>query len=98
MSSLDALGAKDYNGNMDPLNLSLPADLQAYVEARVSAEGFSDPAAFVRDLIKRDQDDYESDVRRVQALIDEGIASGVVDAEPEAILDEIIAELHHQHG
>lgn len=98
MTSLDAVGVMDYNENMDPLNLSLPTELQAYVDARVAAEGFSDSAAFLRDLIRRDQDEHAADIRRVQALIQEGIDSGIVDAEPEDILDEIIADLHRRHG
>lgn len=82
---------------MEP-NLALPADLQRYVDDRVAEEGFVDMAAFVRDLVERDRDAHAADVRRVRALIEEGIASGIVDAEPEAILDDIIADLHRQHG
>ena len=78
---------------MAQLHVSLPADLQHYVDGRVSAEGFADPAAYLRDLIERDQDAYQADVRRVQVLIAEGIASGIIDREPEDILDEIIAEI-----
>ena len=78
---------------MAQLHVSLPADLQHYVDGRVSAEGFADPAAYLRDLIERDQDMYQADVRRVQALIAEGIASGIIDREPEDILDEVIAEI-----
>lgn len=98
MSSLDAIGGRDYKVNMEPLSLTLPIALRDYVDARVSAEGFADPAAFLCDLIQRDQDEHEADVRRVRALIQEGIDSGIVDAEPEAILEEIIADLHRQHG
>jgi antitoxin ParD1/3/4 len=79
-------------------NVALPADLQRYVDARVAAEGFADSADFLRDLVRRDQDEYEADVRRVQALLKEGRKSGIVDAEPEDILDEIIAEIHCADG
>lgn len=78
---------------MAQFHVSLPADLQHYVDGRVSAEGFADPAAYLRDLIERDQDAYQANVRRVQVLIAEGIASGIIDREPEDILDEIIAEI-----
>lgn len=98
MSALDGLGGRDYKGNMESLRLSLPTALRDYVDARVNAEGFADPAAFLRDLIQRDHDEHEADVLRVRALIQEGIDSGIVDAEPEAILDEIIADLQRQHG
>ncbi len=77
---------------------NLPADLQRYVDTRVAQEGFADPAEFLRDLVRRDQDEYEADVLRVRALIQEGIDSGVVDATPEDVLDEIIAGIHKRHG
>lgn len=80
------------------LNVALSPELQSYVDARVAQEGFSDPAEFLRDLVQRDQDAYEADVRRVQALIQEGIDSGIIDEEPEDILDEIIAGIHQRHG
>ncbi len=83
---------------MADLSVSLPTDLQSYVESRVAIEGYSDPAAFVRDLVERDQAAYQADVARVQALIQEGMDSGIVDMEPEDILDEIIADIHQKHG
>ncbi len=82
---------------MADLSISLPTELQSYVESRVAVEGFSDPAAFLRDLVERDHAEYEADVARVRALIQEGIDSEIVDAEPEAILDEIIAGIHAKH-
>ena len=83
---------------MEHLRLSLTPDLQRYVDGRVSAEGYADPAEFVRDLVQRDQAAYEADVVRVQALIQEGRDSGIIEIEPEVILDEIIARLQRQHG
>ena len=95
---LDDQQAMDYNGNMNDLSVALPNDLRRYVEARVAQEGFADPAEYLRDLVRRDQNDYEADVKRVQALIQEGRDSGIVDAEPEAILDEIIADIALRYG
>ena len=95
---LDDTGRKGYIVNMAELSVSLPSELQSYVESRAAIEGFSDPAAFVRDLVERDQAAYEADVIRVRALIQEGIDSGIVDADPDDILDEIIAGIHAKHG
>lgn len=89
---------RDYNGNTMPLDIALPADLQRYVDARVAAEGFAGPADFMRDLIQRDRVAYDADVHRVRALVEEGVASGILDAEPEAVLDEIIAGIPRSHG
>ena len=98
LTPLDAGWAVDYNGNMMQLNVALPADLQRHVDARVAAEGYTDPADFLRDLIQRDQDQYDADVQRVRELIREGRESGIVDAEPEDILDDIIAGIHRKDG
>ena len=83
---------------MVDLSISLPTELQSYVESRVAAEGFADPADFLRSLLLRDQADYLEDVARVQQMIDEGIASGIVDAEPEDILRQIMDEIPGRHG
>ena len=92
--SLDAEAGGDYIVNMAQWNVSLPTDLQRYVDGRVSAGGFASPAAYLRDLIERDQDDVEAHIERVRALVKDGIASGIVEREPEDILDDIIAEIH----
>ncbi|HEU0066521.1 MAG TPA: type II toxin-antitoxin system ParD family antitoxin [Sphingomonas sp.] len=78
---------------MVQLSVSLPADLQHYVEGRASAAGFANPADYLRDLIERDQDAVEADVGKVRALVQQGIASGIIDREPEDVLDEVIAEI-----
>ena len=83
---------------MVQLSISVPPELQQRLDGRVAAEGRSDAAEYVRELIQRDQDDHDADVRRVQALIDEGIASGIVDAGPEDLLKEIIAGIRKPHG
>jgi Arc/MetJ-type ribon-helix-helix transcriptional regulator len=83
---------------MAQLNVPMPTDLQRWIDSRVVAEGYADAADYVRQLVQRDHDDFEEDVRRVQALIDEGDASGIVDAEPEDVLREIIAEMREARG
>ncbi|GAA0678363.1 antitoxin ParD1/3/4 [Sphingomonas insulae] len=78
---------------MAQLNVSLPADLQRYVDGRVSDAGFADSDDYVRALIERDQHRYADDVLRVRRLVQEGIDSGVIDREPDDILDDIIADI-----
>lgn len=73
--------------------LSFPPALQAWVDARVAEGRYTDVADYVRDLIRRDQALADEDTRWVRAMIDEGLASGIIDAEPEEVLREIMAEI-----
>lgn len=77
---------------MVPFTVSLPDDLRRHVDARAAAEGFADPADFLRFLIERDLS-TGSDIRYVRALWEEGARSGVLDDEPEDVLEQIIAEI-----
>ena len=88
---LDDAGRRDYNGNMARVSVTLSADLQRHLATRAADGGFGDPGAYLRALAEQDRNDYRADVARVQALIDEGLASGIVDQEPEEVLRKIIA-------
>lgn len=83
---------------MVQLSISVPPELQHWLDGRVAAEGYSNAAEYVRELIQRDQDDYDADVRRVRRFIQEGIDSGIVDMEPEDVLKEIMASTPRTHG
>ncbi len=98
LALLDAVARGDYIGNMADLSVPLSTDLQSYVDSRVAAEGFADPADFVCALVRRDREEYVRDVARVQRLIDEGIASGIIDDEPENILRQIMDEFPGRHA
>ena len=43
--------------------------------------------------MRRDRDLIEQDTRFLRAMVEEGLASGIVDAEPEDALREIMARL-----
>ena len=85
-------------GRMSELSIQLPPNLQRWVELRVSAGRYADAEDYLRDLVRRDQEAVEEDVRRVRALVEEGLASGVVDREPEDILADIIAGIGRKDG
>lgn len=90
--------AQDYNGNMAEVSVTFPSDLQRHIDARVADGGFGDTAAYLRALAEQDRDAYQAEVGRVQALIDEGLASGVCAKDAFAVLDEIIAGVRGSHG
>lgn len=77
---------------MTQLTISMPPALQNWVDARIAEGAYADASDYLRDLVRRDQAEAAADRRWLKAMIDEGLASGIIDREPEAVLDEIIAE------
>ena len=78
---------------MTTLNISMPPALQSWVETQVAQGRYADAADYLRDLVRRDQETSRDDRLWVKAMIDEGLASGVLDAEPEDVLREIMAQI-----
>ncbi len=78
---------------MTQLMISLPPALQNWVETQIAAGRYVDAADYLRDLVRRDRESSEADAQWVRAMVQEGLASGVVDAEPEDVLKEIMARI-----
>jgi len=70
----------------------MPPALHNWVEAQVAQGRYSDAGDYLRDLVRRDQDTAREDRAWLRAMIAEGLASGMLDEEPEAIIEQIIAE------
>ncbi len=77
---------------MSELHVSLPSSLEAALQSRVEQGGYTDAPEYVRDLLRRDLSHHAEERRWLKAMIDEGLASGIDDREPEEVLAEIIAE------
>jgi antitoxin ParD1/3/4 len=60
---------------MATMNISLPDQMKSYAEAQAKDGRFANVSDYVRDLIRRDQARHDA-MAEVQALIDEGMASG----------------------
>lgn len=76
----------------------MPPALKQWVETRVAQGRYASAADYVRDLVRRDQDNAEEDGRWLKAMIDEGLASGIIDIEPEDVIEEIIAAYPAHNG
>ena len=61
---------------MATMNVSLPDPMKAWVEAQVKTDHYSNASDYVRDLIRRNQEDRAQREALVQALV-VGEASGV---------------------
>ena len=60
---------------MSTMNVSLPAEMKAWVEAQSQTGRFANSSDYVRDLIRRDQARTAA-TAAVQAAIDAALASG----------------------
>jgi antitoxin ParD1/3/4 len=55
---------------MSTMNVSLPEELRAYVDAQVEHGRYGSTSEYVRELIRRDQDRH-----KLRALLEEGVRS-----------------------
>jgi antitoxin ParD1/3/4 len=76
---------------MATMNISLPEQMKAWVEAQSEDGKFSNSSDFVRDLIRREQVRKEK-IAHVQAMVDEGLASGVSNLSMEELFESAKAQ------
>jgi antitoxin ParD1/3/4 len=92
-SALGKISAESYKASMAQMNISIPEQLKGWAEQRVAEGRYSSTSDYVRDLVRRDQE-REEQVRRLQAAIDEGRASGI----SKRGIADIIADRRKQDG
>jgi antitoxin ParD1/3/4 len=56
------------------MSFALPQELRSYVDQRVRSGRYGNTSEYLRDLIRRDQDEQAR--RRLRELIEEGLRSG----------------------
>jgi antitoxin ParD1/3/4 len=83
---------------MSEISKILPPDLESWIESRVARGDYVDAEDFIRDLVRREQRAEADDAAWVREMIAEGEASGYLDADPSAIIEEIIAERRARRG
>lgn len=76
---------------MAQLNLSLPPALKNWVDTKVAEGRYSSASDYLRDLVRRDQEAAMTETEWLRGLVAEGLASDIVDEEPEAVIENIIA-------
>lgn len=82
---------------MTEISKILSPDLESWVESRVAEGKFFDAGDYLRELVRRDRAEAE-DTAWVRAMVEEGQASGYLDASPHDIIEEIIAERRARRG
>ena len=56
------------------MSFALPESMRSYIDARVSAGNYGNTSEYIRDLIRKDQEEQAK--KRLRDLIEEGLASG----------------------
>lgn len=77
---------------MAQMNVSLPDGLKTWAESRVAEGLYSSTSDLVRDLLRREQE-FVTKRERLQAAIDEGLASPPTGKNIEGIIEAGFARL-----
>jgi antitoxin ParD1/3/4 len=77
---------------MPQMNLSLPPALKNWVDSKIAEGRYSSASDYMRDLVRRDQESAMAETEWLRELVAEGLASGIVDEEPETVIENIIAK------
>lgn len=56
------------------MSFALPESMRQYIDARVSAGNYGNTSEYIRDLVRRDQEEQAK--KRLRDLIEQGLASG----------------------
>lgn len=72
------------------MSFALPESMRDYIDARVRNGSYGNTSEFLRELIRRDQEQQAA--ARLRELITEGLESGV----GRPVTDDVIAELRDQ--
>ena len=84
---------------MATMNISLPDQMKAWVEAQSKDGRYSNSSDYVRDLIRRDQRDVVDEERWLRDL-DASIERGIADEKAGRLydLDDVCAEIRAGHA
>jgi antitoxin ParD1/3/4 len=69
------------------MSIALPDELRSYIDQRVQSGQYGNTSEYMRDLIRRDQEDQAK--KRLRELIEEGLQSGA----GRAVTRKVAAEL-----
>jgi len=71
---------------MSRLTISVPDQMNEWVEAQISAGRYGNVSEYFRDLVRRDQERKESAITELRTMLDRAEASGISDkALPEVL-------------
>jgi antitoxin ParD1/3/4 len=66
--------AQDADMSRQTMSFALPESMREYIDSRVAAGNYGNTSEYIRDLVRRDQEEQAR--KRLRDLIEEGLASG----------------------
>lgn len=82
-----------YSPPMATLTVEMPEALRSWIEQQVEDGRFVDASDYLRDLVRRASGFSDARIAWMRELVADGLASGVVDEEPEDVIEQLIAEI-----
>ena len=82
---------------MTDLSFAIPQSMLDWLQRRVAEGEYVDIGDYLRDLVRREQEEAK-ELAWLREQIAEGLASGIIDKEPEDVIEEIIAARRARHG
>ena len=76
---------------MAQINVSLPDGLKKWVDDQVATGRYSSPSDYIREILRRAQEEAD-ELAWLQAEIDKGLASPVIEQDACEVLDEVMKE------
>ena len=77
---------------MTRLTISMPDQLNAYVEGQIAEGRYGNVSEYFRDLIRRDQERRSEALAELRAMIEKAEASGISERTVEDIVGEVKRE------
>lgn len=77
---------------MSRLTISMPDQMNAYVETQIAQGRYGNVSEYFRDLVRRDQERRSEAIAELRAMIDKAEASGI----SERAVEDIVAEARRE--
>ncbi len=71
------------------MSFALPEAMRSYIDARVASGQYGNTSEYIRDLIRKDQEEQAR--QHLRGLIEEGLASGPAKARSATDRDDLLA-------
>ena len=79
---------------MNDLTKFLDSEIEQWMETRIAECEFASVEEYLASLIRRDREEADEKTAWLREQIDIGRASGIIDKEPEEVIEEIISRRH----